>query len=255
MNKLHPVSEVEVIAGFLRNEFYQPDYDADRSRFEELVDHPDLNDPRQNALRRALLFRRRGHMWRELPADTQWWRVQLDPADVPRLRIFPRAHWFSISGGDFSAENIVRRIRNHQYPERIEGSVQKIHSIRGSLAQNGNNGPVLTIGIDGSQPLVVLEGNHRVTAALLESQQRLAALDTYCGLSPRMAECCWYRTNLPSLWRYLINRVRNVYDREADVERLMRETGAPPTPSAPGSTNDVGGSPWKTDSQLSRAPR
>jgi hypothetical protein len=255
MNKLHPVSEAEVIAGFLRNEFFQPDYDLDRSRFEGLVSHPDLNDPQHNALRRALLFRRRGHMWRELPADTQWWRVQLDAGDIQRLRIFPRAHWFSISGGDFSVENIVDRIRNRRYPERVEPFVQKIQSIRGSIAQKGSSGPVLIIGANASEPLVVLEGNHRVTAALLDSQQRLAALDFYCGLSPRMTECCWYRTNLPSLWRYLINRVRNVHDREADVERLMRETGVPSTPSAPGSTNDVGGSPWKADSQLSRVQR
>ena len=255
MKRLHPVSEAEVIAGFLRNEFYQPDYLRDRARFETLVNHPDLNDSRQNALRRALLFRRRGHMWRELPADTQWWRVDLIPEDVHRVKIFPRAQWLSIGGGDFSAENIVRRIRAHNYPRRAESYVRKIQSISGTLAQNVNSGPILMIGIDDAEPLVVLEGNHRVTAALLESPERLASLELYCGLSPRMAECCWYRTNLPSLWRYLIHRIRNLQDREADVERLLRETGATISPSAPGSTNDVGGSPWKADSELSRAQR
>jgi len=255
MNKLHPVSEADIIAGFLQNEFYEPDYDIDRSRFEELVSTPDLNDPRQNALRRALLFRRRGHMWSELPSDTQWWRVHIGPDDVHRLKIFPRAHWFSIGGGDFGVENIVRRIRARRYPKRVESSVNKIQSIRSALAQGKDHGPVLMIGVNESEPLVVLEGNHRVAAALLESRQRLESLDLYCGLSPRMTECCWYRTNLPSLWRYLMNRIRNVYYREADIDRLLRETGAPPAPSAPGPTNDVGGSPWKADSQLSRAQR
>jgi len=254
MNLLHPVNEAEVVAGFLRNEFYQADYDHDRTRFESLVNQPDLNDARQNALRRALLFRRRGHMWRELPADTRWWRVNIGPEDVHRLKIFPRAQWLSIGGGDFGAENIVRRIRANDYPERAESYVRKIQSIGSALAQNANSGPILMIGINDSEPMVVLEGNHRVTAALLESPQRLASLELYCGLSPRMAECCWYRTNLPSLWRYLINRLRNLHDREADVERLLRETGATVAPSAPGSTNDVGGSPWKADS-LSRAQR
>ena len=255
MNKLHPVSEAEVIAGFLRNEFFHPEYDRDRTRFESLVANPDLKDAQQNALRRALLFRRRGHMWRELPADTQWWRVEVGVEDVPKLRIFARAHWISIAGGDFRAENVVQRIRSHSYPKRVESFVAKIRSIGESRPRQTEAGPVLLIAIDGSSPLVVLEGNHRVTAALLESCQSLASLDFYCGLSPRMAECCWYRTNLPSLSRYLINRLRNVYDREADVERLLRATGAPPAPSAPGSTNDVGGSPWKADPQLSRARR
>ncbi len=255
MNKLHPVSEAEMIAGFLRNEFYAHDYDADRSRFDSIVANPELNDPRQNALRRALLFRRRGHMWRELPADTQWWRVQMEPEDVQRMRFFPRAHWLAIGAGDFRAENIVGRIRNRQYPKRVESFVQKIQSIRGSLAQSAGSGPVLMIGVNESEPLVILEGNHRVAAALLESQQRLASLDFYCGLSPRMTESCWYRTNLPSLWRYLMNRLRNLHDREADVDRLIRETGALPAPAAPGSTDEVGGSPWKADSQLLRVRR
>ena len=51
MNKLHPVSEAEVIAGFLRNEFFHPEYDRDRTRFESLVADPDLKDAQQNALR------------------------------------------------------------------------------------------------------------------------------------------------------------------------------------------------------------
>ena len=253
MNRLRPVSEVEVVAAFLRSEFHEPDFDPDRSRFQSLVNAPDLNDPQQNALRRALLFRRRGHMWRELPSDTQWWRARIEPEDAGSLRIFPRAQWLSIGRGDFRAENIVRRIREHRYPERVKSYVQKIESIRSSLTKD-KHGPILLIGIDESQPLVVLEGNHRVTAALLDSPQRLASLDFYCGLSPRMAESCWYRTNLPSLWRYLKNRVRNVYDREADVERLLRQTGSA-APSVPGSTNDVGGSPWKAESQLMRVRR
>ena len=38
-----------------------------------------------------------------------------------------------------------------------------------------------------------------------------------------MSESCWYQTNMPNLWRYGRNRVRNLfYDRDADVERLMR---------------------------------
>src|SRR5207248_7294875 len=82
MKRLVQVEEAEVIAGFLRNEFYERQFDPDRAQFESLVTSPDLKDEAQNALRRALLFRRRGHMWRELPLDTQWWRVQPGPEDI-----------------------------------------------------------------------------------------------------------------------------------------------------------------------------
>lgn len=38
-----------------------------------------------------------------------------------------------------------------------------------------------------------------------------------------MSRSCWYDTNLPNLWRYLQNRLRNLfYDRDADVDRVLR---------------------------------
>lgn len=38
-----------------------------------------------------------------------------------------------------------------------------------------------------------------------------------------MSRSCWYDTNLPNLWRYAQNRLRNLfYDRDADVNRVLR---------------------------------
>ena len=93
MKKLRRITEAEVIAEFLKNEFYESDFDRDRERFERIAMEPDITNEAENAIRRALLFRRRGHMWRELPADTQWWRVEVGVEDVPKLRIFARARW------------------------------------------------------------------------------------------------------------------------------------------------------------------
>jgi hypothetical protein len=79
------------------------------------------------------------------------------------------------------------------------------------------------IGLDDVQPVTVLEGNHRLTAAVLASPGVLRSrFQVFCGFSPRMSECCWYQTNVSNLWRYAKNRARNLfYDRDADVERLM----------------------------------
>ncbi len=75
-----------------------------------------------------------------------------------------------------------------------------------------------------TSPVTVLEGNHRLTAALLASPEVLhSRFRIFCGFSPRMSESCWYQTNLPNLWRYAQNRARNLfYDRDADVERLLK---------------------------------
>ena len=53
-----------MIAEFLRNEFHHREFDEDRGKFQPLVEDPDLGSPAENALRRALLFRRRGALWR-----------------------------------------------------------------------------------------------------------------------------------------------------------------------------------------------
>src|SRR5207248_2119374 len=84
-SKVRRVYESEVIAEFLRAEFYQPEFDRYREEFGKVVADADLVDERENAIRKALLFRRRGRLWRELPDDTQWWEIQLQPADLPRV--------------------------------------------------------------------------------------------------------------------------------------------------------------------------
>jgi len=62
--------EEEVIAEFLKAEFYQPEFDAYRETFSTLVYRPDLSNQRDNAVRRGLLFRRRGRR-----QDRHWCRA------------------------------------------------------------------------------------------------------------------------------------------------------------------------------------
>jgi hypothetical protein len=82
---------------------------------------------------------------------------------------------------------------------------------------------ILLIGIDDEQPLTILEGNHRVTAAMLVSPELVRKhFRWYCGLSPHMMECCWYQTSLATLYRYARNRLKILmYDREADIAQLL----------------------------------
>ena len=85
---------------------------------------------------------------------------------------------------------------------------------------------MLLIGIDESLPFTILEGNHRLTAALLADGTLLRnRFRVLCGFSARMPEACWYETNLANLWRYAKNRMRNlVYDKDADIERALKDT-------------------------------
>lgn len=215
------ITEAEVIAEFLKNEFYQKEYDRDREEYESLVLEPNLADETQNAIRRALLFRRRGHMWRELPKDTQWHEIEIDQDDLKRIRVFPRAHWRKISNGSFLLSEIVKRIRQCSIA-KSDPAFSKIQLLRYRLQRDSVNSSVLLIGVDEEQPLTILEGNHRLAAAMLVSPYLVqTGFRILCGLSPHMYESCWYDTNIPNLWNYLKNRLHHLVDKEADVKRAL----------------------------------
>lgn len=229
MKRLRRVFEPEVISEFLKNEFYQEEFHADRSQFEHLVMNADIANERDNALRRALLFRRRGHMWRELPADTQWWDVTLDSDDLDLIRVFPRAQWRRVSSGSFRLTDITERISTVDFhDEKTKTFIAKVRSIADDIQNGKESSSVLLIGVNETNPLTILEGNHRLTAALLVSPSFVqASFRILCGLSPNMGQSCWYETNFANLWRYAKNRYRNLfYDREADVYRILNEESA-----------------------------
>jgi O-antigen/teichoic acid export membrane protein len=219
-----PLTRDEVIAEFLRSEFHHSEFDEYRSKFEQLVVQPNLADADENTLRRALLFLRRGPMWRELPADTQWFDVQLTPADLGRLRVFPRAQWRRIAQGSFYLTDVVERVRLDLGNHTDDVFFRKLRCLVPSVRENRVNPTVLLIGIDGTGPLTILDGNHRVTAAMLVSPSAMLNQFRFiCGFSPKMTQCCWYQTSMSTLWRYAKNLVKYLpYDPESDIGRFRK---------------------------------
>src|SRR5579864_4942849 len=129
MRKLRRLTEAEVIADFLRGEFFHKEYDADRDQFTPIVEHPDLTSAMENEVRRILLFRRRDTMWWELPEDRQWWEIAFDPADIDRVSVFPRAHWRRLARGNFNARHVAARVRQLLATPQPDEFVSKIGAI------------------------------------------------------------------------------------------------------------------------------
>jgi hypothetical protein len=242
MKKLRRSTESEVISEFLKSEFYHEEFHADRESFEQLVLNADLTNEDESALRRALLFRRRGHMWRELPLDTQWWEVELEPGDLKFVRVFPRAQWRQIAEDSYLLRDIVNRIRCVRFSGSKRDFISRIQALSYRLRSGHDNSAVLLIGVDEKKPLTILEGNHRLTASLLAGPSMFChQFRVFCGFSAHMSRSCWYETNLPNLWRYGQNRLRNLfYDRDADVSRILRgRTNVSATPALNGSMDTV----------------
>ena len=85
------------------------EFDPYRQDFKHLVEQADLDDPQENFIRRALLFRRRGRLWRELPAGMEWWEVELTrerlgaPAVISAQRLETLCRrWFLSYGNDWA---------------------------------------------------------------------------------------------------------------------------------------------------------
>ena len=222
---LRPVPEEEVVAEFLRSEFYHPQFDPYRRDFQHLVEHADLENTQENFVRRALLFRRRGRLWRELPADTQWWEIELTARDLARLQSFPRNEWRRFAGGGFYLTEMIGRIEAELAHGRQSRFLKKLGAIANDLRGNEVPDSVLLIGIDEHHPLTIIEGNHRIAAAILtmpESAHRRFRF--YCGLSPNMNLCCWHKTDLRTLTRYARHTLRYMF-RDVDflAARTLRE--------------------------------
>ncbi|HSK44601.1 MAG TPA: hypothetical protein VLA83_12020 [Candidatus Binatia bacterium] len=226
MRKLRRLTEAEIIAEFLRGEFFQKEYDADRDRFSSLVEQPNLTDARENEIRRILLFRRRDTMWWELPEDRQWWEIEFESEDVEQVSVFPRAHWRKIARGNFRAVDVAARIRQLKETQPND-FVRKITDISASLSSPLPQGMVIFLGLDEQRPVTLLEGNHRFVAALLAGGlQHLRRARMVAVFSPQMEKCCWYKTNLRTLARCLKNRIQHSWDRDTDLAWLLAETSA-----------------------------
>ncbi len=229
------VSEDEVVAEFLKSDFFKADYRAYHETLQETVYTPDLGSREENARRRALLATRHLALWQELPGDTEWWEAEFGLEDYDRVRVFPRAQWRKLAGGDFAIRRVAEQLgRRGAFAGRLTA---KIAAIRAALA--GRPAPasaVLLIGTSAAEPLVVIDGNHRMVAAVLEG--RTEGLRFFCGLSPKMRRCCWYNTSPLTLARYLGHLLRHLA-RSPEAE-LALQLGHGPRPSSHGTQLPAG---------------
>jgi hypothetical protein len=223
---LRPVSEEEVIAEFLKSDFNSPAFHEYHEALRHLVMTPNLDDPVENDKRRALLFIRHLALWKELPEETEWFEVELKRTELRQVRVFPRAQWRKVAHGNFSITAVAERI------SRPSGVIDpsfraKIDAIGQRLLSCGSDvGTVVLIGRSEKESITVLDGNHRLMAAILASPCQVGRLRFFCGLSARMSECCWYNTNLVTLTRYAKNVLAHIVrDPEAELARLLQSTG------------------------------
>ena len=218
---LRPVTENEVIAEFLNSDLNHPDFrDLDKAR--ALVPEPHQHHADAIAKRHALLLAKRRSLWEELPNETEWHEVKVNADGLDLIKVFPRSQWRKLARGNYSVVRVTESLRagQHNLDDRF---LSKIAALGEQLSQgDGEFGTVILLGVNERGPLTVLDGNHRLVAALLSSPAGLSKLRFMCGFSPRMTECCWYKTNPATLIRYGKHILaRAVRDPRAELERIF----------------------------------
>jgi hypothetical protein len=232
---LRPVTENEVIAEFLHSDLNHPDF-RDLDKTHGLISEPNQHPTDAVAKRRALLVAKRRSLWEELPTQTEWHEVKVNEDALDLIRVFPRSEWRKLARSDYSVVRVTEGLRagQHTLDDRF---ISKIATLGKQLSQgDGKFGTVILLGINERGPLTVLDGNHRLVAALLSSPVGLSKLRFMCGFSPRMTECCWYKTSPATLIRYGKHILaRAVRDPKAELERifgdyseLTQNSGEPP---------------------------
>jgi O-antigen/teichoic acid export membrane protein len=225
---IRQVSQDEVIAEFLRNDFYHPEFQQYRESLGDIVTMPDFGNTGENALRRALFFIRHGALWRELPPGVAWWEAEISRKDLANIRVFPRAQWRKLARGNFAITHIAeciaagrgRGVRDAAFLGKLEELRRQVRESR-----DAPGGAVVLIGRHQGGPFTVLDGNHRLVAALSVSAEKMDRFRFFCGVSPRMGECCWHETNLKTLARYGTNLLRNlVHDPQEELSRLLQNS-------------------------------
>jgi hypothetical protein len=220
---MRSVPEDVVISEFLKSDFHRPEFREYQDSMREIVLHPNLEDVEENDKRRALFFIRHLSLWKEIPPDAEWYEIEMDESHLDNIRIFPRAQWRKVANGSFSISDIVDGMRNHR--TMLDSHfTSKVTSIAQALSRDDAElGSVIAIGVSQGEPLTVIDGNHRLVASLLSTPRQFRKLRFLCGLSPRMAECCWYNSNLVTLFRYARNVLTNTVRRpEAELARVLR---------------------------------
>ena len=183
---------------------------------------PDLEDAKENAKRRALFFIRHLYLGERFPVTPNG-TMRKSPWSTSEIS----ACFLGLSGERLQPDDSVRETWPKAFGrglDQLEAAfISKIDSICDRFDQeNEPLGTVLLIGVSETEPLTVLDGNHRLMAAILSSPHKLGSLRFICGLSPRMTECCWYRTNLMTLFRYARNVLtHSTRNPAAELARLL----------------------------------
>ena len=210
MKFLEKVTYNEVILHWIRREYLQSQ-DFLRSDVPNinpsLISNPNLNDPIENKLRRKFLYSYRGVILHTIPANTQWFKIEINQKeDLNSFRLINEVSWNYLSNNtgklDIAANNFITFIRNEPQIQNltlqqwVNENIDSLKEFREKANDSDLNLTLILIALSQNGPFTVIEGNHTVMSLFLKHfidnlKFPYKIHNSYVGLSPNIdrSEC------------------------------------------------------------------
>jgi hypothetical protein len=187
---LHPITEDEMIAVYLRAELGS-------ERFGPQLRRLLARDGRElasadAAYRRQLLDEHRAYERREglfggFPHDVDWFRALLGRDEALDILFIDWSWWLELSGGTRRPREAARRIRAHQLTRLTAGVTAEEHEpFLDSTAE------LIAVTTPAHDKLVLVEGHVRLTAYALFPDRVPEELEILLGVSEEMPNWCQF---------------------------------------------------------------
>jgi len=196
---LGPATRDDLILAWLRSEWDRvpPPRPANR----DLIDSPDLSNAAENAERVELLYRDRGVILKEVPAEVDYAWVLIEEADLQNLFILPCREWYLDTGGSFrlvdAPANLAagREFRWGSYRQPINhlATVDALAPKLIGYDARTTDEVLILIAANWDGPYSIIDGSHRAAAlyrnSLTEPNLPWKAL---LAFGPPIADCMWH---------------------------------------------------------------
>jgi hypothetical protein len=205
------VTEATVIREFLANELVGASAnDPDEELYQQLMRQLEPADRRSTHVCKLLRLRRRRILWGELPEDTEWWSVAIENSDLDNIRVFSRGKLTGSVGTQLKLKEFAAHVRCGRVSDH-SGEIRRVHELAELFLRGEQQTSILLVGTS-ENTLTVLDGNHRLIAALLVAPELISKrFRFFCGLSPQMDRCVWHQNNLLNFCRYARRRLRFLF--------------------------------------------
>ena len=201
MRLLHPISEDEVVAVFLRGELDSSRYGeklrallARDGRALDVLRRPNLADSNENSYRRQLLDEHRAYDRREgmfigFPRQIDWFRAALSAEEVLDILFIDWDWWLELSGGSRRPRDAAQRIRDGEVP----GVSAEEHALLAAALRTGSRqSQLIAVTTSAHSPLVLVEGHYRLTAYALFPAYLPPELEILLGASDEITSWCQF---------------------------------------------------------------